>query len=400
MTQNVTDHVRIFDTTLRDGEQSPGFSMTMKGKLRMAKALAALNVDVIEAGFAAASPGDAEAVRAIAEETEGPTICSLARVTGGDIEAAARALEPATKKRAHVFIGTSPLHRQFKLKMRKGEILDAIDQGVRLARSSFEDVEFSAEDAMRTERTFLAECLKVAADAGASTLNVPDTVGYITPEEIFETFSYLVEHVDPGPGVIFSVHCHDDLGMAVANSLAAVRAGVRQIECTINGIGERAGNCAMEEAVMALRTRRDSFGIDTKVETAKLYFASRTLEEVTGEKVQRNKAIVGRNAFAHEAGIHQHGMLQNRETYEIMRPEDVGQPSTTLVLGKHSGKHAMLARLEELGHEVDPENVPALFTAFKKLADDRQEVTDEDLRSLVAGASNRVIAEEISGKDV
>ena len=370
--------------------------MTMKGKLRMAKALAALNVDVIEAGFAAASPGDSEAVRAIAEEAEGPTICSLARVTEPDIEAAVKALEPARKKRAHVFIGTSPLHREFKLKMSKDEIMSAIDKGVRFARQSFEDVEFSAEDAMRTEREFLAECLTVATEAGATTLNVPDTVGYITPEEIFETFSYLVETVNPGPGVVFSVHCHDDLGMAVANSLAAVRAGVRQVECTINGIGERAGNCAMEEDVMALRTRKDSYGVEKQVNTNKLYHASRTLEEVTSEKVQRNKAIVGRNAFAHEAGIHQHGMLSNPETYEIMRPEDVGQPNTTLVLGKHSGKHAILARLEELGHEVDPENVPALFTAFKKLADEKREVTDEDLRGLVSGASNRVIVSEVS----
>lgn len=390
---NSSDHVRIFDTTLRDGEQSPGFSMTMKGKLRMARALAKLKVDVIEAGFAAASPGDAEAVRAIAEEAEGPTICSLARVKPHDIETAARALEPARKKRAHVFIGTSPLHRQFKLKMRKGEILDAIEEGVRFARSIFDDVEFSAEDAMRTERTFLAECLQVAADAGAKTLNVPDTVGYITPDEIFDNFSYLIEHVTLPTDVIFSVHCHNDLGMAVANSLAAVRAGVRQVECTINGIGERAGNCAMEELVMALRTRQDTYGVTTQVDTTQLYQASRSLEEVTGERVQRNKAIVGRNAFAHEAGIHQHGMLANRETYEIMHPEDIGAPNTSLVLGKHSGRAAMLARLEELGHEVDPENVPALFTAFKRLADERQEVTDEDLRTLVSGASNRVIVE-------
>ena len=391
MTYTPPATVRIFDTTLRDGEQSPGFSMTMKGKLRMARALSALKVDVIEAGFAAASPGDAEAVRAIAEEADGPTVCSLARVTERDIDAAAEALMPAARKRAHVFIGTSPTHREHKLKMRKGEILDAIDHGVRYARERFEDVEFSAEDAMRTEKTFLAECLKTAAEAGARTLNVPDTVGYITPEEVFGIFSYLIEAVEPEDGVIFSAHCHDDLGMAVANSLAAVRAGVRQVECTINGIGERAGNCAMEEVVMALKTRADSYGADTALDTTKLYDASRTLEDITGERVQRNKAVVGRNAFAHEAGIHQHGMLANRETYEIMRPEDIGAPVMSLVLGKHSGKHALFARLDQLGHEVSPGRRDDVFAAFKALADEHHEVTDEQLRTLVAGASNRVV---------
>ncbi len=387
------DFVRIFDTTLRDGEQSPGFSMTMKGKLRMARALAALKVDVIEAGFAAASPGDAEAVAAIAEEAEGPTICSLARVQGPDIEVALRSLEPAEHRRVHVFIGTSPTHREFKLKKSKTEILQAIENGVGHARSACEDVEFSAEDAMRTEEDFLAECFRVAAEAGATTLNVPDTVGYITPSEIYGRFERLIAAVGAPEGTIFSAHCHDDLGLAVANSLAAIRAGVRQVECTINGIGERAGNCAMEEVVMALHTRRDLFGVESRLDTTQLYPASRTLEEVTGERVQRNKAIVGRNAFAHEAGIHQHGMLANRETYEIMRPEDIGAPSSSLVLGKHSGKHAMLARLEELGHEVDPSMVPAIFAAFKKLADERQVVTDEDLRNLVSGASNRIVVE-------
>ena len=391
MTYTPPATVRIFDTTLRDGEQSPGFSMTMKGKLRMARALSALKVDVIEAGFAAASPGDAEAVRAIAEEADGPTVCSLARVTERDIDAAAEALMPAARKRAHVFIGTSPTHREHKLKMRKGEILDAIDHGVRYARERFEDVEFSAEDAMRTEKTFLAECLKTAAEAGARTLNVPDTVGYITPEEVFGIFSYLIEAVEPEEGVIFSAHCHDDLGMAVANSLAAVRAGVRQVECTINGIGERAGNCAMEEVVMALKTRADSYGADTALDTTKLFDASRTLEDITGERVQRNKAVVGRNAFAHEAGIHQHGMLANRETYEIMRPEDIGAPVMSLVLGKHSGKHALFARLDQLGHEVSPGRRDDVFAAFKALADEHHEVTDEQLRTLVAGASNRVV---------
>ncbi|MCQ8184483.1 2-isopropylmalate synthase [Parvularcula maris] len=390
MTYEPPAHVRIFDTTLRDGEQSPGFSMTMKGKLKMARVLSALNVDVIEAGFAAASPGDFEAVQAVASEAEGPIVCSLARVNERDIDRAAEALEPARRKRAHVFIGTSPTHREHKLRMRKGEVLDAIDHGVRHARQIFGDVEFSAEDAMRTEKTFLAECLKTAAEAGAKTLNVPDTVGYFTPEETFDVFSYLIDAVEPEDDVIFSTHCHDDLGMAVANSLAAVRAGVRQIECTINGIGERAGNCAMEEAVMALRTRKDTYGVTTQLDTARFYEASRLLEDITGEKVQRNKAVVGRNAFAHEAGIHQHGMLSNRKTYEIMCPEDVGAPISSLVLGKHSGKHALFARLEELGHEVGIEAREPVFAAFKLLADQHHEVSDDQLRTLVSGASNRV----------
>jgi len=388
------DHVRIFDTTLRDGEQSPGFSMTMKGKLRMAKALSALKVDVIEAGFAAASPGDFEAVQAIAEVAEGPRVCSLARVTKSDIDAAREALEPAAIKRCHVFIGTSPTHRKFKLQLRKGEILDRIEDGVAYACDHFDDVEFSAEDALRTEKTFLAEAMRVAMDAGAKTLNVPDTVGYTTPEEIYDTFRYLIDHVEPHDDVVFSAHCHNDLGLAVANSLAAVRAGVRQIECTVNGIGERAGNAAMEEVVMALHTRRSYFGVETEINTPAFFEASRTLEDVTGEKVQRNKAIVGRNAFAHEAGIHQHGMLKNRETYEIMRPQDVGAPKSDLVLGKHSGKHALFARLEELGHEIDPTETDAVFAAFKRLADEKHEVTDEELRTLVSGASNRVVLAE------
>ncbi|NNU16867.1 2-isopropylmalate synthase [Parvularcula sp. ZS-1/3] len=394
MTYTPPETVRIFDTTLRDGEQSPGFSMTMKGKLRMARRLSELKVDVIEAGFAAASPGDAEAVQAIAEEADGPIVCSLARVTERDIDAAAEALMAAQRKRAHLFIATSKLHREHKLKMRKGEVLDAIDSGVRYARSIFEDVEFSAEDAMRTEKSFLAECMRTAAEAGATTLNVPDTVGYVTPDEVFDVFSYLIEAVEPEEGIVFSAHCHDDLGMAVANSLAAVRAGVRQIECTINGIGERAGNCAMEEAVMALRTRRDFYGVSTNLDTTKFFDASRTLEDITGEKVQRNKAVVGRNAFAHEAGIHQHGMLSNRKTYEIMSPEDVGAPVSALVLGKHSGKHALFARLEELGHEPPVDMRDAIFEGFKRLADEHHEVTDDQLRTLVAGASNRLVPAE------
>lgn len=366
MTRNVT----IFDTTLRDGEQAPGFSMTELGKLKMARALAALKVDVIEAGFAAASPGDSAAIHRIASEIEGPAICSLARATAGDIEAAAKALAPAKNKRIHVFLGTSPLHREHKLNMTPAEILTRIRDMVTLARTFSDDVEFSAEDAIRTEKGFLVEALSVAAEAGAQTLNVPDTVGYATPEEIFALFQMLTRKVSKAGEVIFSAHCHDDLGMAVANSLAAVRGGARQIECAVNGIGERAGNCALEDAVMALRTRRDAFGLTTNIDTTRIIAASRTLSQVTNTHTPRNKAIVGANAFAHESGIHQHGVLQNRETYEIMRAEDVGLASNQLILGKHSGKHALKARAAELGYELDAETLNAAFIRFKTVADE------------------------------
>ncbi len=366
----MSDIVRIFDTSLRDGEQSPGFSMTEEGKLRMAHALAALKVDVIEAGFAAASPGDFRAVERVAREIDGPAICSLARATTGDIEAAAKALAPAKRKRIHVFLGTSPLHRDYKLKMSPETVLRTIAEMVAFAREHAEDVEFSAEDAIRTERGFLVEALSTAANAGATTLNVPDTVGYATPEEIYELFSQLTKKVDRASEVIFSAHCHDDLGMAAANSLAAVRGGARQIECTINGIGERAGNCALEDAVMAIRTRKDVFGLTTNVDTTKIMAASRTLSKVTNTHPPRNKAIVGANAFAHESGIHQHGVLMNRETYEIMKPEDVGLASNAIVLGKHSGKHALAARAKELGYELEGEALQEAFTRFKAVADE------------------------------
>lgn len=376
--------VTIFDTTLRDGEQSPGYSMTMQGKLDMAHALANLNVDVIEAGFAAASPGDFNSVQRIANEISGPRIASLARLKKDDIDQAARALEGTQNSRAHVFIGTSPTHREFKLKLTQEEILATIEEHVTYAKQFFDDVEFSAEDAMRTERPFLAKALRTATEAGAKTLNVPDTVGYFTPEETYQLFTYLIEEVSPSDDVVFSSHCHDDLGMAVANSLAAVRAGVRQIECTINGIGERAGNCAMEEAVMALRVRRDSYGVSTNIETQHFYAASQTLQSITEQPIARNKAIVGRNAFAHEAGIHQHGMLANRQTYEIMEPEDVGQPRSALVLGKHSGRHALDARLKELGYyDISEARMSTIFAAFKTLADECQEVTDVDLHRII-----------------
>ncbi|MCB2112574.1 MAG: 2-isopropylmalate synthase [Parvularculaceae bacterium] len=381
--QDQTNHVRIFDTTLRDGEQAPGFSMSTDAKLIVARALQALNVDIMEAGFAAASPGDAAAVRTIADEIEGPTICSLARANKGDIEAAARALEPARKQRIHTFIGTSPLHRDAKLKMSKIEIIDRIGDVVSYARSFVDDIEFSPEDAIRTERDYLLEAVLAAIAAGATTINIPDTVGYTTPEEITDLFRFLTEAAPAH--VTFSTHCHDDLGMAVANSLAAVRGGARQIECAINGIGERAGNCSLEEAVMALSVRRDFFNLETQIETTKIYAASRALARVTHNPVPRNKAVVGRNAFAHEAGIHQHGVLADKRTYEIMDAESVGVPSNALVLGKHSGKHAVAARIKALGFEVSAQKVEDIFPDFKHLADTCREVTDADLVRLVSG---------------
>ena len=363
-------HIRIFDTTLRDGEQAPGFSMTPEAKLRMARALAALRVDVIEAGFAASSPKDAQSIMEIAAAIEGPTICSLARATRGDIIASASALAPAQRKRLHIFIGTSPLHREAKLHMDRKQVLEAIRSSIAFAREYFEDIEFSAEDAIRTERDYLAEALSLAAAEGASTLNVPDTVGYTTPEEIEDLFRFLGGAVERSDHVIFSTHCHDDLGMAVANSLAAVRGGARQVECAINGIGERAGNCALEDVVMALRTRGDHYEATTTVDTTKIIAASRTLAQITNTPPPRNKSIVGANAFAHESGIHQHGVLQNRETYEIMKPEDVGLTTEGIVLGKHSGRHALAARAKALGYVLEGEQLDVAFTAFKAIADD------------------------------
>jgi 2-isopropylmalate synthase len=382
--------VRIFDTTLRDGEQAPGFSMNEEGKLRMAHMLAALNVDVIEAGFAAASPGDARAVAAIAREVQGPAICSLARAMRADIDAAVETLGAAKRRRIHVFLGTSPIHREAKLEMSRERVLETIREGVSYARRFAEDVEFSAEDAIRTERDFLVEALSVAAKAGATTLNVPDTVGYTTPEEIYALFRHLADNVERPDGVIFSTHCHDDLGMAVANSLAAVRGGARQVECAVNGIGERAGNCALEDVVMALKTRFDNFGVSTNVDTTKIMAASRMLAQITNTKPPRNKAIVGANAFAHEAGIHQHGMLRNRETYEIMKPEDIGLASDGIVLGKHSGRHALAVRAKQLGYLLEGETLDIAFKAFKEVAD---EIGVVDMARLAA-----ILASQASGR--
>lgn len=373
--------IRIFDTTLRDGEQAPGFSMTPEGKLRMAKALAALRVDVIEAGFAASSTTDAQSIMEIAATVEGPIICSLARATRGDILASASALGPASRKRLHIFIGTSPIHRDAKLHMSREQVSEAIRSSIAFGRQHFDDIEFSAEDAIRTERDYLVEVLSIAAAEGASTLNVPDTVGYTTPDEIFDLFRFLDANVDRPEGVIFSTHCHDDLGMAVANSLAAVRGGARQVECAMNGIGERAGNCALEDVVMTLRTRGDVFGACTNVDTTKIIPASRTLAQITNSPPPRNKSIVGANAFAHESGIHQHGVLQDRLTYEIIKPEDIGLSTDGIILGKHSGRHALAARARTLGYVLEGEQLDQAFAAFKVVAD---EVGIVDTARLVA----------------
>ncbi|MEO0424730.1 MAG: 2-isopropylmalate synthase [Pseudomonadota bacterium] len=377
------DRLIIFDTTLRDGEQAPGCSMTLREKLRVGNALAELGVDVIEAGFPAASPGDFESVQRLAEEIEGPVICGLARCQAQDIERATAALEPAKRKRLHVFVATSAIHREYKLNMARQEILKRAVESVQMARQHFDDVEFSAEDAARTELDFLTEIVTAAIDAGATTVNIPDTVGYTAPAEFLAVFKHLRENVPNIDRAILSVHCHNDLGMAVANSLAAVQGGARQIECTINGIGERAGNCSLEEVVMAVRTRNDLFPYVTGIDTTRLYPLSRMVSNVTGLHVQRNKAIVGENAFAHEAGIHQHGMLKNAETYEIMRPQDVGISRTNLVLGKHSGRHALRERISDLGFDLDDDQVSAVFAEFKKLADSKKEVFDSDIEALV-----------------
>lgn len=378
-------HVLIFDTTLRDGEQAPGFSMDLRAKLRLAHALDELGVDIIEAGFPQASPDDFNAVAAIAGVLKRPIVCALARCHPADIDSAARALESAKRARIHLFLSTSPLHREHKLGMSKAQVLETAVRSIERARALCGDVEFSAEDALRTEPEFLLEVFTAAARAGATTLNAPDTVGYTTPGEIAELFTYLRQNLPDAERVIFSSHCHNDLGMAVANSLAAVSAGARQVECTINGIGERAGNAALEEIVMALTVRAPHFGLHTSINTQHLYPTSRLLTELTGQAVARNKAIVGANAFAHEAGIHQHGMLKHRGTYEIMRPQDVGIAATSLVLGKHSGRHALRERLAALGCAPDDTALDGIFTRFKALADQGRAIHDDDLKALALG---------------
>ncbi|WP_439477909.1 2-isopropylmalate synthase [Brevundimonas sp.] len=378
------NRVIVFDTTLRDGEQAPGFSMSPDDKVRMARLLAVLKVDVVEAGFAAASPGDEEAVRRVVGEVEGPVFCSLARATEADIDAAYRALRGTEERRCHIFLGSSPIHRSAKLKMSKAEVLAAAERSVAYARTRFDDVEFSPEDAIRTEPEFLAEICEVAAAAGATTLNIPDTVGYSTPGEIGDIFRNLISTVRVRfPDVVFSAHCHDDLGMAVANSLSAVEAGARQVEGAINGIGERAGNASLEEIVMAIRTRSDRYGLHTGVDATHLVRASRLLSEITHTPVVRNKAIVGLNAFAHEAGIHQHGMMADPSTYEIMRPQDVGFEGTWFVLGKHSGRHAVAKRAETLGQPISGLHLATAFAGFKTRADEVGEISDQELLAII-----------------
>jgi 2-isopropylmalate synthase len=376
------DRLIIFDTTLRDGEQSPGASMNLREKLEVAHALKDLGVDVIEAGFPIASPGDFEAVEAIARQVEGPIICGLARCHSDDIDRAAQALKDAKRPRIHVFLATSAIHREFKLHMDRQEIVRRSVEGVKRARGYCEDVEFSPEDAARTELDFLAEVVEKVIEAGATTVNIPDTVGYAVPEQYAAAIRHLKQHVCGIDNVVISVHCHDDLGLAVANSLNAIKEGARQVECTINGIGERAGNCALEEVVMAVRTRADYFGVHTTINTTRIWPTSRLVTHITGLQVQRNKAVVGQNAFAHEAGIHQDGMLKERRTYEIMKPEDIGILQTELVLGKHSGRHALRQRVRELGYHLEDDQLQRVFEGFKALADRKKVVYDADIEAL------------------
>ncbi len=378
----MADRVKIFDTTLRDGEQSPGASMNTEEKIQIAKQLEKLGVDIIEAGFAAASPGDFEAIRKISEVVQNSTICSLARALEKDIEAAARAIEPAKHKRIHTFIATSPIHMEYKLRMKPEEVIKKAVNAVRFAKSFVDDVEFSCEDAGRSEMSFLKEIIEAVIEAGAGTINIPDTVGYRFPHEMGEMIKELHEFI--GDRAIISVHCHNDLGLAVANSLYSVINGARQVECTINGLGERAGNAALEEIVMAIKTRKDIFGdIDTNINTREIYPTSRLVAAITGIEPQPNKAIVGKNAFAHESGIHQDGVLKHQETYEIMRAEDIGLDRNAIVLGKHSGRHAFKKKIEDLGFSLSEEEINKAFERFKILADKKKEITDDDIRMLI-----------------
>ncbi|HEX4545832.1 MAG TPA: 2-isopropylmalate synthase [Candidatus Acidoferrum sp.] len=373
------DVVRIFDTTLRDGEQSPGFSMNTGEKIRLARQLAALNVDVIEAGFPIASKGDLEAVQKVAQEIRTVPIAALARAKKQDVDAAIEALEPAAAPRLHVFLATSDLHLRVKLNMTREQALEAIGSMIRYGRQGVGEVEFSAEDAGRTDIDFLCRVCRVAVDAGATVLNLPDTVGYAIPEEYGAMFTKIREHLGDPEGITWSAHCHDDLGMAVANSLAAVRAGVRQIECTINGIGERAGNASLEEVAVALAVRKESFGVTTGIRLEELFPTSRMLTDITGAQVAPNKAIVGANAFAHEAGIHQDGIIKNPLTYEIISPQTVGVPARLLVLGKHSGRNALRLSLRDLGYEASDAELAEVYSQVTALADESKQVRPRDI---------------------
>ncbi len=387
---NNPDRLIVFDTTLRDGEQSPGASMTKDEKVRIAKALEKMRVDVIEAGFPIASAGDFDAVKAVAEMVQDSTICGLARALDKDIDRAGEALKPANSARIHTFIATSPIHMEQKLRMQPDQVVEQAIRAVKRARQYTDDVEFSAEDAGRSEIDFLCRIFEAVIDAGATTLNVPDTVGYAVPHQFGEMIRILRERIPNSDRAIFSVHCHNDLGLAVANSLAAVANGARQVECTINGLGERAGNASLEEIVMAVRTRADVFPCSTNIDATQIVSSSKLVSNITGFPVQPNKAIVGANAFAHEAGIHQDGVLKSRETYEIMRAEDVGWSHNRMVLGKHSGRNAFRVRLEELGISFEAEeDLNSAFTRFKDIADKKHEIFDEDLQALVTDARSK-----------
>ncbi len=382
--------IKIFDTTLRDGEQSPGCSMNLNEKIQMAKQLERLGVDIMEAGFARASRGDFEAVQSIANTVENAAVYSLARSIDKDIDVAWEAVKGATEPGIHVFLATSDIHLQHKLRMTREECIEMAVKAVKYASKYTPNIEFSAEDATRTDLEFLAQVYSEVIKAGATTINVPDTVGYAEPREFYDRIRYVLENTVGVEDVIVSVHCHDDLGMATANSLAAVQAGATQVECTVNGIGERAGNAALEEVVMALKTRADVYGIDTRINTVEIMNTSRLLQNITGSKVQANKAIVGDNAFAHESGIHQHGVLQEATTYEIMTPESVGLTENVMVLGKHSGKHALKDRLDSLGYTINEEELDEIFNKFKDLADEKKTVYDDDIAALVLGEMSKV----------
>lgn len=393
----MSEKLIVFDTTLRDGEQAPGASLNMREKLEVARQLVRMNVDVIEGGFPIASPGDFKAVKAISQEIKGPIIAGLSRSRKEDIDRAAEALKYAERGRIHVFLATSKIHMQYKLKKAEDEILRLAVESVKYAKSLIEDIEFSPEDASRTELPFLARVVEAVINAGATTVNIPDTVGYAIPEDFGNTIKYLYDNVPNIDKAVISVHCHNDLGLATANSLAAVRAGARQVECSINGIGERAGNCSLEEVVMAIRTRKDFFDkIYTEVNTQQIMKTSKLVSHLTGFVIQPNKAIVGDNAFAHEAGIHQDGVLKERTTYEIMKPEDVGLEHNKLVLGKHSGRHAFKSRLEDLGFVLDDTEIREAFEKFKVLADKKKDIFDEDLEAIVEESFSKTVPETYS----
>ena len=387
------DQVKIFDTTLRDGEQSPGCSMNLKEKIEVARCLEKLKVDVIEAGFAIVSPGDFESVKTISESVKDCTIASLARATVKDIDAAWEAVKCAADPRIHVFIATSPLHMEYKLRMKPEEVLDQAGKMVAYAAKYCSNIEFSAEDATRSDLDFLSRVVEAAIANGATTINLPDTVGYTTPDEMRHLIEYVREHAAGSEKAIFSVHCHNDLGMATANSLAGVLGGARQIECTMNGLGERAGNTALEEVVMAMHTRKDIYQVGTRIDTTQIYRTSKTVYNIIGQPAPINKSIVGRNAFLHEAGIHQHGVMANKATYEILTPEAVGIHANNLVLGKHSGRHAFSQRIEELGYTLTKEEIDRCFEEFKDVCDKKKDITDADLEAIVTHHTANIVTE-------